>query len=171
MKRQTKQNAETPEAEGFGGGSKSDVPQMMDPDAVEVRNAVNMVSSQRVALSLTTLIDEVQALFPETTHEVIDFNGRKVGYSVSFATHESPGLADLILLISDPRVEGTIYDPKEELAFVSLHNNPRSMDSRDPFNLAEAWEVLAGAPETEEPQTEEPETEEPETEEPEEGEE
>lgn len=144
MKRETKKNTSTKaeEPKGFGEGSSSDAPQMMDPDAVEVQRAINKMPRQRVAYALMTLIEEIEELFPETTIEIVDRNGRGVGYAASFATHESPELKELILLLRDPRVEGTIHDDKEDLAFVSLHNNSRTMDNRDPYDLASALAVL-----------------------------
>lgn len=142
MKRETENNATAREPQEFGEGSSSDAPQMMDPDAKEVQRSVNKMPRERVAYALLTLIEEIEDLFPETTVEIVSRNGRGVGYAASFATHESPELKELILLLRDPRIEGTIHDEKEDLAFVSFHNNPRTLDSREPYDLASALAVL-----------------------------
>ena len=129
--------------EGWDDGVTVSASPMMDPQAEEVQRAVAALPRVRVAYALETLIDEVTSLFPETTYDIIDRNGRGTGVSASFSTHECDGLKDLLLLIEDPRIEGVVYDHREAIAFVAVWNNPRTMDSREPFNLADAWLVLS----------------------------
>jgi hypothetical protein len=118
--------------------------QPMDAGAEETSTPMAAMPNERNARALDTLISEVVALFPETTYEVGNRNGRGVALSVTFATHETDGLPALLSLVAgDARVLDVTYDEQEDSVLVHLWNRGRTQDLRDSFNLADAWLVLS----------------------------
>lgn len=114
-------------------------PQMMDASMPEGKGGVR-ANRPRKVYAMSTLIAEVEALFPETTYEVSNYNRFNAALSVQFDTR-SPGMELLLSLIEDDiRVEEVLADDGQVL--VTFRDNPRTMDNRDPFNLASAWKIL-----------------------------
>lgn len=118
------------------------MPEPMDAGAPERAVGEATPTNQRPCYAAKTLIAEVLALFPETTHRVSDYNGRNVGLWVTFDTAYGQELTDLLLLVdSDARVERVEADDSGTV-LVIFHNRPRIYDLRDSFGLDEAWSVL-----------------------------
>lgn len=126
--------------------------QPMDAGAEEISNPVMATNTQRTAHGVKTLIAEVLELFPETPYEVSGYDGRNTALDVTFDLSnldegEQRQFMDLLSLVkSDIRVRGVITE--EDSVLVEFRRSPRTQDSRDPFNLADAWSVLT---ESEEP--------------------
>lgn len=98
----------------------------------------------RTADALIVLIEEVAALFPETSYELGLPNKWGVIGHVTFETHGIEGLFELLgLLTSDPRVMAVTTDARESLVEVGLHPSLRTMDSKEPFGLGDAWVILS----------------------------
>lgn len=124
-------------------------PKPMDASAREQGTGIVVPNAKRECYALKTLVAEVEALFPETVYEASGYDGRNTALDVTFAVYESPGLAELLSLVkSDERV----MDVTEEDGHVLVEFHPwaRTQDSREPFNLASAWLVLAEGYEAEE---------------------
>lgn len=119
-------------------------PEPMDPSVPEVSQARPVRNRGRNAYALDTLIEEVLALFPETTHEVSGRNQFNTHLHVSFHTEEFERLDELLALVEgDHRVEEVLMEAEDRTILVALRPNMRTQDSRDSFGLAEAWDVLA----------------------------
>lgn len=130
----------------------------MDASVPESRTAVPSTNSPRVCWALKTLVDEFRNLFPETRTEYSNYDGRNTALSVTFDLTGIPedvrtDAALLMELLNDPaynedkRIEYVIIE--DEHALVTMRANPRTQDSREPFGLADAYEVLAGDDEPE----------------------
>lgn len=122
----------------------ADYPEPMDPTHVDSASAPTG-NQPRVCYALKTLIAEVSALFPETTVETGDVDGRNTALSATFTTDN----ADFLLLmdvldLTDPRVESVAVDDQTKSTKVKMRSNPRTQDSREPFGIGEAWLILAG---------------------------
>lgn len=117
----------------------------MDPSAREVSVPEVHVNNQRLAYALETLIAEVMELFPETLHEVSNYNGRNVALDVRFHSEDDfDDLSTLLRLVADDaRVAEVLVDEDDSYVLVALRPNPRTQDLRDPFNLGDALLVLA----------------------------
>lgn len=122
----------------------------MDTAIVENKNPVAATNRQRPCYAIKTLVAEVQALFPETSYEVSNYDGRNTGLDVMFDMTSIPedvadGAGLLISMVdSDPRVELTIVGSDDvQGVLVSIKPGPRTQDIRDSFGLAEAWSVLS----------------------------
>lgn len=101
-------------------------------------------NNPRLAYALVTLINEVKGLFPEVTYSALGYDGRNTALGVDFDTPtEQAGLPDLLNLIaSDPRVR-SVTRQSSSSTVVFLRSDPRTQDSRDPFDLNRAWLVLS----------------------------
>jgi hypothetical protein len=122
----------------------------MDTGAREVLIGTPSVNAQRVCYAARTLVAEVTHLFPETSVEYSNYNGRNTALDVTFDLTglDDAGRTDLITLLAmvedtDLRVAEVLVEGGSALA--SFTNNPRTSDLRDPFNLGDALDVLAGA--------------------------
>lgn len=129
--------------------NKATAPVPMDPSILESVTGTAKPNRKRRAYALHTLINEVLDLFPETTYEVSGYDGLNAALDVQFYV-EHAGLAALLWLVeSDERVREVIselaagQDGGGEEFLVSLKPNARTKDSREPFGLAAAWEILA----------------------------
>lgn len=128
--------------------SKTDKTEPMDTSARETLIGTPSANAPRVCHAAATLVAEVHDLFPETTVEYSNRNGRNVALDVTFDLTglDDAASADLITILSmfedtDLRVAEVLVDHASVL--VSFHNSPRSQDMRDPFSLADALSVLA----------------------------
>jgi hypothetical protein len=116
----------------------------MDPAAKE--GTPTLQARERNCYALNQLVKEVTALFPETSYEVSNRDGRGVAHDVQF--QKVDGLDTLLELLGDPaynedpRITEVIVD--EEYVLVSFRANPRVQDDRSPFGLAEANAILFG---------------------------
>lgn len=113
----------------------ADAPKAMDADEVDPSmKPEEAVLLSRNAYALDTLADEVTALFPGTGRTFGDPNAGKVALSVTFAL-EDPLLGEALRLVKDdPRVSGVGANDAE--ALVMVHDDARTRDSREPFDLA-----------------------------------
>ena len=110
----------------------------------------------RTCYAAATLIAEVGALFPETLHEVHDYDGRNTALGVTFLTGADDDLAGLLMLVAlDARVLSVTPRPDMTGAVTVLFKGShRIKDLRTSFNLADAWSILADeADETQPPET------------------
>lgn len=141
---------------------KTEETQPMDPAVREVAaEGQAMSNAPRVCYAAQTLIEEFTELFPETTYETCDVDGRNTALGVKFAIgaiqdEEERSIAKTMirtLTVSDRVYEAAVYynvkigldhDVATEEGYVRFHSNPRTQDSREPFGLAEAYEILAG---------------------------
>lgn len=117
-------------------------PVAMDPHAPETKDGAVHVNNARVCYAAKTLISEFLALFPETEYATGGVNQRNVALEVFFDCTDGPSvIADLFRsLRDDPRIEAVGIGEMD--AIVHFKNSARLMDLRDPFGIAEAWEVL-----------------------------
>lgn len=126
----------------------SKTPAPMDPEAVETATPTPMSNNQRVCYALETLVAEAQQSFPGLSVEYSAFDGRNTALAATFdltSVHEpEPSMLrdGLGLVVGDPRVADVVAD--ESAVTVTMHSNPRTQDSREPFNLADAMFVLGG---------------------------
>lgn len=122
-------------------------PGPMDPSAPE-GPAKPTDRRKRACYAALTLVQEVAALFPETPTEFGDFDGRNTALSVTFSTGEAFGLADLLSLVgSDQRVREVETSDISGEVRVTFRSSARTQDSREPFGLGRAWEIMADAAE------------------------
>lgn len=124
--------------------SKSTTPEPMDPGARETATPVATTNRRRNAYALDTLVGEVDTLYPDIPIEVSNVDGRGTALDVQFAlTEEHSGLMDLLRLVqSDNRVKEVLVEEDDMLVLVSFRSDPRTQDSREPFHLADAIDVL-----------------------------
>lgn len=127
--------------------------QPMDASIRENKTGTAATNRQRNCYAMKTLIAEVLALFPETSYEVSNYDGRNVAHDVQFDITSIPDEdQDLFTLLmgmlgdtaynQDSRITEVIIDP--EGALVSFRANARTQDLREPFGLADAWEIIVG---------------------------
>lgn len=120
--------------------------QPMDPSIREESTGTVHVNNPRVCWAAKTLVIEVEELFPETPVEFGIRDLRNTALSVTFDLTSQHGpdrdmlTALLELVDTDARVAEVVIE--EDSAFVRFHSNPRIQDSRDPFGLADALDVL-----------------------------
>lgn len=131
----------------MGKNKKSDeTPQPMGQGVVKVDKPVPGVNRQRPCYALVTLVDEVVDLFPEVTSTYDGVDGRGAALQGVFdATDLEPEVReDFFFLLSslenDPRVKDVVVDGSTLI--LGFHSNPRTQDSREPFNLGDALLVL-----------------------------
>jgi hypothetical protein len=125
------------------------MPEPMDAGAPERDSAEPVANSQRPCYAAKQLVKEVLDLFPVTSYEISNYNGRSVGLAVKFTPAETDSdLIDLLTLLGDSAYN---EDPRVNLVAVSngsvtvdFHNRPRTYDIKDTFGLEDAWLVLAG---------------------------
>lgn len=97
----------------------------------------------RHAYAMEVLVSEVTGLFPEITYEFGVPRAWGAITTVIFEVDHVEGAADLLRLVSnDERVESATYDHREGLFEIALRPSLRTMDSREPFGLPEAWSVM-----------------------------
>lgn len=107
------------------------------------------VNRQRECWAIKTLVGEVLALFPETSAEYSNYNGRNTALDVTFDLTGMEGgdsvvFNNLLCLLddgADPRVREVITEDYAQ-ALVSMHPDPRTHDLRNPFGIAQAYEAL-----------------------------
>lgn len=124
--------------------------QPMDATAPEGDAPEMYKPSERNTYAMEQLITEVEALFPGTIYTVSHRNQRGVAFDVLFSPlpDEDTDVRTLLVLMGDsaynedPRIEEVVSD--QEGVLVRFRNDPRIMDDRTEFGLAEAWEVLSG---------------------------
>lgn len=119
---------------------------VMDPSVHEESNpGVSTSNQQRLCWSLETLASEVEALFPETVLTPSNYTGRNVALDGQFASEKADHdvLRSLLHLVrDDERVAGVLVDDSDRVILVSFHKNTVTQDSRDPFGLSEAYDVI-----------------------------
>lgn len=116
-------------------------PEAMDPGVREQSAPEAQVSTPRACYAAQTLADEVLALF-EVHTEFGEPNARNVALRVGFVDSKYPDLYSLLVLTeSDERV--LAVDSDGDSVLVSFHNSLRTQDSRAPFGLAEAYDILS----------------------------
>lgn len=119
----------------------------MDPGAPEVTEAVTHVNEGRTAYALKTLVAEVLDLFPETSHEFSERDGRNTALAVTFDLtnldlDDRDKFASLLSLAkADERVAEVIVD-EDGLVCVRLRGNARTQDDRTTFDLVAIWEDM-----------------------------
>ena len=122
-------------------------PQPMDPGGPEPTSAPRSPNRQRSAYAITTLVSEVEQVFPGVRSEPSNYNGFNTATDVTFdltsvSEDEVATLTTLLsMLDSDSRVARV--DVEDGQALVSLHSNLRTQDLRDSFGVAQAHEVLS----------------------------
>lgn len=118
-------------------------PESMDPAVREQAIPDIPRTNPRDCYAVQTLVAEVTGLFPETAYETSGPNSFNTSLVVAFDDGESPDLFPLLALIqSDVRVLAVDRDSIEHRSVVEFHNNLRTHDSRAPFGLAEAHDIL-----------------------------
>ncbi len=124
-------------------------PEMMDPSLREGVVGVPATNRQRVCYTIQTLVAEFSDLFPETPVEYSNYDGRNTALDVSFNLTVLPedgtrqnAITLLYLVSEDERVKQVISE--DDVMLVSVWPNPRTQDDRTPFNLGDAYLVLAG---------------------------
>lgn len=122
----------------------------MDDGIREQAVGVPNTNSQRECWAIRTLVSEVLALFPETSVEYSNYNGRSTALDVTFDLTSMQGgdsviFNNLIGLLDDgdPRVREVITEDYAQ-ALVSMLPDPRTYDLRNPFGIAQAYETLTG---------------------------
>lgn len=132
--------------------SDKDKGQPMDPTYRESAVGTMHVNRPRIAWALKQLVAEVEALFPETAVTYGNEDKRNTSLSATFVCTD-PTLADLLGLLDDPaynedrRIESVTAQQAEgepEEVTVTLLASARTQDSRTPYGLADAYEVLVG---------------------------
>lgn len=126
---------------------KDTAPAPMDDSVREVANPTTSTNHPRVCWAIKTLVSELTVLFPEIgTPEYGDVDGRNTALSVTFdcSMVDEDDQIDLSALLSvlpvDPRVADT--EVGSDQAYVLMHANPRTQDTRDPFGLADAIHAM-----------------------------
>jgi len=126
-------------------------------DAAIRENTVGTATTNRKrnCYAMNTLIAEVTDLFPETSYEVSNYDGRNVAHDIQFDITSVPDdEQDLFILLmgllvssdgshphnADPRIAEVSIDPEGVL--VSFRASARTQDDRSPFGLADAWEIV-----------------------------
>lgn len=129
------------------------MPEPMDAGIPEVSGNLPApaLPNARVAYALQTLEAEVEHLFPEVPKEHASVDGRNTALEVVFDTtsldNEERGVFVTLLdcIEHDPRVKSLTFDAETGGFSLLLHSNARTQDSRDPFNLNEAYLILIEA--------------------------
>lgn len=121
---------------------EDDAPEPMDPSIRENVVGTPHVANERTAYSLVELVAEVRALFPETSYEFDNRNGRGVALAVMFDIDESNApLGEVLPLVAgDYRV--ALVDTADSVVCVTVNNSARSMDDRTAWGLQDAYDVL-----------------------------
>lgn len=115
----------------------------MDAGVRELKDGVMHVNHTRSCWAIKQLVQEVEALFPETEYTVENYNERNTGLDVVFSTGDEPELRALLVLVADDtRVLRVEVDEDSDQVRVKFKPNPRTQDSRDSFELDEAWSIL-----------------------------
>lgn len=137
-------------AKKTASSSGAKAPQPMDDSVREHAVGTAPTNRQRVCWAIKTLVEEVHALFPETTVEYGDYDGRSAALSVTFSLTPLPSEDDQIdlsnlfdILGTDERVSRVERSDVMEV-YVLMRSNPRTQDNRDPFGLADAYLILSG---------------------------
>lgn len=123
----------------------------MDPSIREGRVGTPQVNTERPCWAISTLNEEVWALFPETPVEYSDVNGRNTALAVTYdltaldGEDQTTAVGLLNLIAGDLRVEDVLVT--SGAALVQMRPNPRTQDTRDPFGLSAALLIMAGADE------------------------
>lgn len=126
----------------------SDKNEPMDDSVTEAKVGTPADNTQRVCYAAKTLVAEVEALFPETPVEYSNYDGRNTALDVQFdltgidAADRDTLIAMMTLfdLDDDPRINLIVSE--DDSLLVSFKASARTQDSRDPFGLADAWEIL-----------------------------
>jgi hypothetical protein len=134
---------------------KDKTPTPMDPSIIEDRVGSAHVNTGRACYAAKTLVAEVEALFPGVPVDYSNRDGRSTALDVSFdlTVLDEPDGQDLVTLLTllgdsahneDPRIREVMADPGTLQVLVGFRSNPRTQDSREPFGLADALDVLSG---------------------------
>lgn len=128
--------------------SKGEKNQPMDTSIREEAVAVPVTNNQRVCWAAKTFVAEVNELFPETPVEYSNYDGRNTALGVTFDlsmldSSENQLLVDLLTMKPyDPRIIEVAADYDTQSVYLRFKADPRTQDLRDPFGLADAYEVL-----------------------------
>lgn len=125
---------------------KQAAPAPMDASAREIAQPVASGNTPRDCWAIKTLVAEFTDLFPETSHETSNRDGRNTALAVTFylgdliEDDENAATNLLGLIGSDERVAHVTADDSHVL--VEMRGNPRTQDSRESFGLADAYLVM-----------------------------
>lgn len=126
---------------------KTAEPRPMEASAVPAAKVgTPAMNNKRACYAAKTLVAELHEMFPETPVEYSNPNGRSTMLDVSFdltvfdASEEDSVTTLLELIHTDARVEEVIIENGTVL--VSFKASARTQDSREPFGLGDAWDVL-----------------------------
>lgn len=121
-------------------------PEPMDAAIREEPVGVMASNRKRNCYALSTLVTEFRDLFPETPIETSNYTGLNVALDVTFdltvLDNDDAILATQLLGLveNDSRVERVVSEDTQTL--VSFFASFRTQDSREPFNLGDAYMVL-----------------------------
>lgn len=107
------------------------------------------MNSPRDCYAITTLIEEVESVFPEIGCVTSDRNGWGVALCVTFdltsldVPDRTPAAQVFDLLDSDERVHMVIIE--DDAALVSMVGRPSVYDGRAPFHFRDAYTTLVKA--------------------------
>lgn len=117
----------------------------MDDSVEEITYHQPPPTQQRTAYALEQLTAEVERLFPETTVELGGFDGRGTALDALFLTSTEEEGVELLNLLEHIRADGRVARVVGAIGavLVQIHSNPRTQDSREPFDLNDLWLILA----------------------------
>ena len=125
-------------------------PGQMDRSLRETVDGVPHVNTKRPCWAAKTLAEEVTELFPETriTYDNYDGRGAALDLGIDMADLNSQGREDLSQLIhllggAEGRIDVAVEDVSERTILVSFRSSARTQDSREPYGLGEALDVLS----------------------------
>lgn len=128
--------------------TQKDEPKPMDPTTREQLVGEVAVTRERVCYAGKTLVKEFHELFPETPVEYGGYDGRNTALDVAFdlTVLDIPAERDLATALlelcrTDNRVDSVVASDEGQV-LVAFHSNPRTQDLRDPFGIAEAFDIL-----------------------------
>lgn len=122
----------------------------MDPGVRENAVGEARVNNPRDCWAIKTLVAEVDELFPETTYETSNVDGRNTALDVQFdltgLVSDDRRLFALLLSAadSDPRVDEVLTE--DDSVLVSFKANARTQDDRASFGLSDAFDILVEDP-------------------------
>lgn len=140
-----------------------EAPEPMDNRIQEAAVGTPATNNQRPCWAIKTLVAEVLSVFPETSVEYSNYNGRNTALDVTFDltgidSDLRGAVSDVLDLLSlDVRVARAFTE--EDQMLVSITSSPRTQDSRETFGIDSALrDILSESAPVEEIETK-PETE------------
>jgi hypothetical protein len=136
---------------------KTKAPEPMDPTTREVAQGTPFTNHARVCGAIKQLVKEAQTLFPETTVEYTERDGRNTALGVVFdltpLDEDSTRIdaANLFTLLGDKaygddkRIDFVAVEKDGSEATVVMRSSLRTQDDPSSFGLADAWSVLTSS--------------------------